>query len=86
MAYSADYPAFEFGQQLASAFAGKRVLITGSGKDGGIGQALALAAAANGAKVVGGHFHSSYRAGCDLVGAISAAWSCSGTSGPTTAS
>jgi NAD(P)-dependent dehydrogenase (short-subunit alcohol dehydrogenase family) len=72
MAYSADYPAFEFGQQLASAFAGKRVLITGSGKDGGIGQALALAAAANGAKVVGVHFHSSYRDGFDLVSAISA--------------
>ncbi|MFP6781361.1 MAG: SDR family oxidoreductase, partial [Gammaproteobacteria bacterium] len=44
--------------------------ITGSGKDGGIGQALALAAAANGAEVVGVHFHSSYRDGFDLVEAI----------------
>ena len=48
------------------------MLITGSGKDGGIGQALALAAAANGAEVVGVHFHSSYRDGFDLVDAIRA--------------
>ena len=70
MAYSADIGNFEFGDDYQKAFAGKRVLITGSGKDGGIGQALALAAAANGAKVVGVHFHSSYRDGFDLVEAI----------------
>ena len=46
------------------------MLITGSGKDGGIGQALALAAAANGAKAVGIHFHSSYRDGFDTVAAL----------------
>jgi len=70
MAFTADIKKFEFGEAYHSAFHGKRVLITGSGKDGGIGQALALAAAANGASVVGVHFHSSYRDGFDLVDAI----------------
>jgi hypothetical protein len=70
MAYTADISNFEFGDAYKSAFAGKRVLITGSGKDKGIGQALALAAAANGAESVGVHFHSSYRDGFDLVDAI----------------
>jgi NAD(P)-dependent dehydrogenase (short-subunit alcohol dehydrogenase family) len=69
MAYTADFSQFKF-PELASAFAGKRVLITGSGKDCGIGQALALAAAANGASTVGVHFNSSYRDGFDLVDAI----------------
>lgn len=72
MAYTADIEQFRFGDRFEPAFAGKRVLITGSGKDGGIGQALALTAAANGAKVVGIHFHSSYRDGFDLVEAIRA--------------
>jgi len=75
MAYTADIEQFRFGDDYQAAFGGKRVLITGSGKDGGIGQALALAAAANGAKVVGIHFHSSYRDGFDLVTAIRAAGS-----------
>jgi len=70
MAFTADIKKFEFGEAYHPAFDGKRVLITGSGKDGGIGQALALAAAANGASVVGVHFHSSYRDGFDLVDAI----------------
>ncbi|MEM7540862.1 MAG: SDR family oxidoreductase [Pseudomonadota bacterium] len=69
MAYTADYQLFNF-PEVAAAFAGKRVLITGSGKDGGIGQALALAAAVNGAEMVGVHFHNSYRDGFDLVDAI----------------
>ena len=72
MAYTADIEQFRFGDSYQAAFAGKRVLITGSGKDGGIGQALALAAAANGASVVGIHFHRSYRDGFDLVEAIRA--------------
>ncbi len=72
MAFTADIEKFEFGEAYRSAFAGKRVLITGSGKDKGIGQALALAAAANGASAVGVHFHSSYRDGFDLVDAIRA--------------
>jgi len=67
MAFTADFEKFKFPE---SAFEGKRVLITGSGKDGGIGQALALAAAANGAKVIGVHFNSSYRDGFDLVDAL----------------
>ena len=70
MAYSAKYDQFKFPENAGNTFTGKRVLITGSGKDGGIGQALALAAAANGAEVVGVHFHSSYRDGFDLVAAI----------------
>jgi len=72
MAYTADYEKFKFPEKNGATFAGKRVLITGSGKDGGIGQALALAAAANGADVIGVHFHSSYRDGFDLVKAIQA--------------
>jgi hypothetical protein len=37
MAFTADIKKFEFGEAYHPAFAGKRVLITGSGKDGGIG-------------------------------------------------
>lgn len=70
MAYTANYDQFKFSEKDGGTFAGKRVLITGSGKDGGIGQALALAAAANGAEIIGVHFHSSYRDGFDLVSAI----------------
>jgi len=70
MAYTVDIGKFEFGESYRSAFEGKRVVVTGSGKDGGLGQALAVAAAANGAKAVGVHFHSSYRDGFDLVDAI----------------
>ncbi|MDJ0657323.1 MAG: SDR family NAD(P)-dependent oxidoreductase, partial [Xanthomonadales bacterium] len=70
MAFTADYSSFAFGEDYARAFGGKRVLITGSGKDGGIGQALALAAAANGAESVGIHFHSSYQDAFDLVDAV----------------
>jgi NAD(P)-dependent dehydrogenase (short-subunit alcohol dehydrogenase family) len=70
MAFSADFDKFRFSDDLAPAFTGKRVLITGSGKDHGIGQGLALAAAANGAEIVGVHFHSSYRDGFDLVDAL----------------
>ena len=67
MAFTADSDKFRFPDAMKSAFAGKRVLITGSGRDGGIGQALALAAALNGAEIVGIHFHRSYRDGFDLV-------------------
>ena len=67
MAFTAPIEQFRFSESYRSAFAGKRVLITGSGRDGGIGQALALAAAMNGAAAVGVHFHRSYRDGFDLV-------------------
>lgn len=70
MAYTQNFEKFRYPELNGQSFKGKRVLITGSGKDGGIGQALALAAAANGAEVVGVHFHSSYRDGFDLVEAI----------------
>ncbi|MDH3713586.1 MAG: SDR family oxidoreductase [Gammaproteobacteria bacterium] len=70
MAFTADYDKFRFADNLTEAIAGRRVFITGSGKDHGIGQALALAAAANGAEVVGVHFHRSYRDGFDLVNAL----------------
>ena len=70
MAFTADTTQFDFGGVHAETFAGKRVLITGSGKDGGIGQGVALAAAMNGAESVGVHFNSSYRDGFDLVDAI----------------
>ena len=70
MSFSADFDKFKFSGEEGKGFKGKRVLITGSGKDGGIGQAFALAAAANGAEAVGVHFHSSYRDGFDLVSAI----------------
>ncbi|MDN5939463.1 MAG: SDR family oxidoreductase [Salinisphaera sp.] len=70
MAFTADFDQFRFSDQAERAFSGKRVLITGAGKDGGIGQALALAAAANGADMVGVHFNQSYRDGFDLVDAI----------------
>lgn len=73
MAFTAGIEDFRFDGALGSAFAGKRVLITGSGRDGGIGQALALAAAVNGAEIVGVHFHRSYRDGFDLVDALRAA-------------
>lgn len=55
---------------LARGVAGKRVLITGSGKDQGLGQAFALAAGLNGAASVGVHFFGSYADGletCDLI-------------------
>ena len=52
---------------LIEQLSGKRVLITGSGKNGGLGQGLALAALLNGAKTVGIHFNSSYRDGFEMV-------------------
>ena len=45
MAFTTPLEQFQFGPELASSFAGKRVLISGAGRDGGIGQALTLAAA-----------------------------------------
>ena len=65
--YSADAEKFRFGPEFSAGFDGARVFITGASKDGGIGQAFALAAALNGAESVGVHFHSSYQDGFDLV-------------------
>ena len=67
MAFSVQVDKFRFREELRSGVAGKRVLITGAGKDGGLGQAFALAAGINGALAVGVHFHRSYVDGFDLV-------------------
>jgi NAD(P)-dependent dehydrogenase (short-subunit alcohol dehydrogenase family) len=70
MAFTVQPDSFRFEREFGSAVAGKRVLITGAGKDGGLGQAFALAAGLNGAAAVGVHFHSSYSDGFDLVNAL----------------
>jgi len=70
MAFSVEMNKFRFGEELRKGVAGKRVLITGAGKDGGLGQAFALAAGLNGAAAVGVHFHRSYVDGFDLVNAL----------------
>jgi NAD(P)-dependent dehydrogenase (short-subunit alcohol dehydrogenase family) len=70
MPFTAKLDAFRFSEQLGVGVAGKRVLITGSGKDSGLGQAFALAAGLNGAAAVGIHFHTSYIDGFDLVKAL----------------
>ena len=69
MAFSVDINQFRYGAD-DTAFAGKNVLVTGSGRDQGLGQAFALAAGLNGAASVGVHFHRSYRDGFDLVDAL----------------
>jgi len=70
--YTADTDKFRFSAEMRSGFEGKRVLITGAGKDGGIGQGFALAAGLNGAASVGVHFHRSYKDGFDLVAQLQA--------------
>jgi NAD(P)-dependent dehydrogenase (short-subunit alcohol dehydrogenase family) len=69
MAFSVNTSQFRYGSE-ATAFVGKNVLVTGSGRDHGLGQAFALAAGLNGAACVGVHFHRSYRDGFDLVDAL----------------
>ena len=66
MTYTAPTDRFRF-DALRGGVEGKRVLITGAGKDGGIGQAMALSTGLNGAESVGIHFHRSYEDGFDLV-------------------
>ena len=70
MAFTAKLDSFRFPLELHKGVSGKRVLITGSGKDGGLGQAFALATGLNGAAAVGVHFHTSYVDGFDLVKAL----------------
>ena len=67
MAFTVDPAKFTFDGPTAAGVRGKRVLITGAGKDGGLGQAFALSAGLNGASAVGVHFHRSYADGFDLV-------------------
>lgn len=70
MAFSAQLDRFRFAENFQHGVRGKRVLITGAGKDCGLGQAFALAAGLNGAASVGVHFHRSYVDGFDLVSAL----------------
>ncbi|MDE0847030.1 MAG: SDR family NAD(P)-dependent oxidoreductase [Actinomycetota bacterium] len=66
MSYTAVTDKFRF-NEYRTAVEGKRVFITGAGKDGGIGQAFALCTGLNGADSVGVHFHRSYEDGFELV-------------------
>lgn len=70
MAFSVDINRFRFGEELKRGVAGKRVLITGAGRDRGLGQGFALAAGLGGAAVVGVHFKGSSADGLDLVAAL----------------
>jgi NAD(P)-dependent dehydrogenase (short-subunit alcohol dehydrogenase family) len=70
MAFTAQLDKFRLPPELHSGVTGKRVLITGAGKDGGLGQSFALAAGLNGAAAVGVHFHTSYVDGFDLVNTL----------------
>src|ERR1700731_1130629 len=70
MAFTVQPDSFRFEHEFRGAVAGKRVLITGAGRDGGLGQAFALSAGLNGAATVGVHFHTSYVEGFDLVCAL----------------
>src|ERR1700687_465903 len=67
VAFTVDISRCRFGATKGVGVAGRRVLITGAGKDGGLGQALALGAGLNGAASVGVHFHRRYLDGFDLV-------------------
>jgi len=70
MAMTAEPTQFKLAPDLARAMEGKRVFITGAGKDGGLGQAFALAAGMSGAASVAVHFHRSYDDGLDTVDAL----------------
>jgi len=67
MAFSVQAEKFRFNEELRDGVAGKRVPITGAGKDGSLGQAFALSAGLNGAASVDVHLHRSYVDGYDLV-------------------
>ena len=73
MAFTVDLEKFRFDEAMRRGVEGKRVLITGAGRDGGLGQAFALAAGLNGAAAVGVHFHRSSSDGFDLVAALESA-------------
>jgi NAD(P)-dependent dehydrogenase (short-subunit alcohol dehydrogenase family) len=73
MAFTVDLEKFRFDEAMRRGVEGRRVLITGAGRDGGLGQAFALAAGLNGAAAVGVHFHRSSDDGFDLVAALESA-------------
>jgi NAD(P)-dependent dehydrogenase (short-subunit alcohol dehydrogenase family) len=66
MAFTVNPENFRFRDEFSAGVKGKRVLISGAGKDMGLGQSFALAAGLNGAESVAVHFHSSYDDGLDL--------------------
>ncbi len=70
MTFKVQPDKFRFEDEFRKGVAGKRVLITGAGRDGGLGQAFALSAALNGAASVGVHFHRSQADVFDLVRAL----------------
>jgi NADP-dependent 3-hydroxy acid dehydrogenase YdfG len=72
LAFSLDIDRFRFSPALAEGVKGKRVLISGAGRDGGMGQGFALAAGLNGASHVAVHYHSSYSDALDLVDVLQA--------------
>lgn len=70
MAFTVEPDKFRYDSSISAGVKGKRVLISGAGKDGGMGQAFALAAGLNGATHVAVHFHRSYDDALDLVEAL----------------
>ena len=64
MAFTVDSSKFKFSSDLAAGVKGKRVLISGAGKDGGLGQSFALAAGLNGADSVAVQSASCTFVGC----------------------
>lgn len=73
MSTTPDPRPFKLPSEIASAVAGRRVFITGSGKHHGLGQGFAYAAGLSGAASVAVHFHASYEDGLATVDAINAA-------------
>lgn len=67
MAFTVDPAKFRFAPEISGGVKGKRVLITGAGKDNGLGQSFALAAGLNGAESVAVHYNRSYQDAFDLV-------------------
>jgi len=72
LAFTVDIDKFNFTPALSEGVKGKRVLISGAGKDQGMGQAFALAAGLNGASHVAVHYHRSYADALDLVDVLRA--------------
>jgi NAD(P)-dependent dehydrogenase (short-subunit alcohol dehydrogenase family) len=67
MAVSVDVEKLRFSEAITAGVRGRRVLITGAGRQGGLGQAVAVAAGLGGAETVAVHFHRSYDDGLETV-------------------
>lgn len=67
MAFTVNPTNFRFSPEFGAGVKGKRIIITGAGKDLGLGQSFALAAGLNGAEAVAVHFHRSSQDAFDLV-------------------